>query len=151
MHIILHILFFKIKEENKQIISMASRKRTLDISSSASSTSTMSHSNADKKHKISKNSDNTTTKKATPLIDKIFDAEVSLLNGKPFSKKYYDILKQRRRLPVYDFLDEVHKQVTDNQVIVLEGQTGSGKSTLANALRTGAWPAVGCHCTNHKR
>ena len=129
MHVILHILFFKIKEENKQIISMASRKRTLDISSSASSTSTMSHSNADKKHKISKNSDNTTTKKATPLIDKIFDAEVSLLNGKPFSKKYYDILKQRRRLPVYDFLDEVHKQVTDNQVIVLEGQTGSGKTT----------------------
>ena len=79
---------------------MSSRKRTLDISSAASS-STIAHSKSDKKLKQSKGGD--TNKKATPLIDKIFDAEASLLNGKQFSKKYYDILEQRRRLPVYEF------------------------------------------------
>ena len=82
---------------------MSSRKRTLDISSAAPS-STIAQSKSDKKHKQSKGSD--ASKRATPLIDKIFDAETSLLNGKQFSKKYYDILEQRRRLPVYDFLDE---------------------------------------------
>ena len=104
---------------------MSSRKRTLDISSTASTTSeTTTTQSTEKKHKTGE-----TGKSTTPLVDSIFGAESSLLNGKPFSKKYYDILAQRRRLPVYDFLDEVHKQITDNQVIVLEGQTGSGKTT----------------------
>ena len=83
---------------------MSSRKRTLDISNSSASSSTSSstvHSNADKKHK--KMNGSNIGKKSTPLIDKIFEADANLLNGNTFSKKYYDILKQRRRLPVYDF------------------------------------------------
>ncbi len=49
--------------------------------------------------------------------------------GNAFSGRYYDILKKRKALPVYDFKDELIKQVRENQVIVIEGETGSGKTT----------------------
>ena len=49
--------------------------------------------------------------------------------GKPFSKNYYDILEKRKTLPVFQFLDQLLKLVTENPVLVVEGETGSGKTT----------------------
>ncbi|KAH8601438.1 P-loop containing nucleoside triphosphate hydrolase protein [Bisporella sp. PMI_857] len=50
-------------------------------------------------------------------------------NGKPLSKKYFNILKTRRDLPVHkqrqEFLDMFHKA----QILVFVGETGSGKTT----------------------
>lgn len=46
-----------------------------------------------------------------------------------FSARYYDILKKRQALPVYEFKDELLRKVKENQTIIVEGETGSGKTT----------------------
>ena len=49
--------------------------------------------------------------------------------GKPFSQKYYEILKQRQNLPVWEQRDAFFELIRKNQTIVLVGETGSGKTT----------------------
>jgi len=49
--------------------------------------------------------------------------------GEALSQRYYDILAKRKQLPVYDFREELVQTVTDNQVVIIEGETGSGKTT----------------------
>lgn len=49
--------------------------------------------------------------------------------GSSFSKRYYDILETRSKLPVWQHLDSLNTLLDDNQVIVVEGETGSGKTT----------------------
>ena len=44
--------------------------------------------------------------------------------GLPFSQKYYSILEKRCKLPVYQFKQELLKKVTENQCVVVEGETG---------------------------
>lgn len=56
-------------------------------------------------------------------------AGVNPLNGRPFTARYYEILKVRQQLPVYQFIGELTKKVRENQTIVVEGETGSGKTT----------------------
>ena len=51
------------------------------------------------------------------------------LNGKPYSRRYHDILKGRKELPVYGFLERLLDAVKHNQTVVVEGETGSGKTT----------------------
>lgn len=51
------------------------------------------------------------------------------LTGQPLSQRYYDILQKRQQLPVYEFKDELLRNVRENQVVVVEGETGSGKTT----------------------
>jgi HrpA-like RNA helicase len=50
--------------------------------------------------------------------------------SRPFSARYYDILRKRQQLPVYEFKDELIHKVMNNQVIIVEGETGSGKVSL---------------------
>lgn len=47
----------------------------------------------------------------------------------PYSEKYYSILKTRLKLPVYQFQQELLQVVSENQIVVVEGETGSGKTT----------------------
>jgi pre-mRNA-splicing factor ATP-dependent RNA helicase DHX15/PRP43 len=49
--------------------------------------------------------------------------------GLSYTQRYYNILKTRRTLPVYQFQDDLIKAVQDNQFVVVEGETGSGKTT----------------------
>jgi HrpA-like RNA helicase len=56
-------------------------------------------------------------------------SKINHLNGKEFSKRYHDILTARKKLPVWQFLDQLEKYVKENQVIIVEGETGSGKTT----------------------
>ena len=65
----------------------------------------------------------------TKATDLIFKSETNPLTNIPFSKRYYDILKERKKLPVYEFLDKLEEAVDKNQVIIVEGETGSGKTT----------------------
>ena len=51
------------------------------------------------------------------------------LNQKPLSRNYYDILRTRRSLPVFEFLDIFEDAYSKNSVIIVEGETGSGKTT----------------------
>lgn len=54
---------------------------------------------------------------------------VNPYTGRPYSKRYHEILEQRRGLPIYDARAELLKKLEENQVVVLEGETGSGKTT----------------------
>ena len=51
------------------------------------------------------------------------------LNQKPLSRNYFDILRTRRSLPVFEFLDIFEDAYSKNSVIIVEGETGSGKTT----------------------
>jgi len=48
---------------------------------------------------------------------------------KPFSDKFQGILKKRLMLPVWEYRKEFIKLTTENQCLVLVGETGSGKTT----------------------
>ncbi|KAK9481018.1 P-loop containing nucleoside triphosphate hydrolase protein [Lipomyces japonicus] len=50
-------------------------------------------------------------------------------NEKQLSKKYFDILKVRRNLPVHAQRDEFLKLYQSTQILVFVGETGSGKTT----------------------
>ena len=49
--------------------------------------------------------------------------------NRPYSSKYYDLLKQREELPVYKFKETLMSKILTNKVIIIEGETGSGKTT----------------------
>lgn len=49
--------------------------------------------------------------------------------GKPYSRRYYDILQKRRTLPAYQSRARLLELLKEKQVVVLEGETGSGKTT----------------------
>lgn len=48
---------------------------------------------------------------------------------KPHTPQYKKILEARKKLPVYTQMDEFMKIFSENQVIVMVGETGSGKTT----------------------
>ncbi|WJX26085.1 RNA helicase [Trifolium repens] len=50
-------------------------------------------------------------------------------NGKPYSRRYYDILDKRKTLPVWHQKDDFLQVLKDNQTLILVGETGSGKTT----------------------
>jgi pre-mRNA-splicing factor ATP-dependent RNA helicase DHX15/PRP43 len=54
---------------------------------------------------------------------------INMWTGKPYSAAYFEILRKRFLLPVYEFKDELQRKVMDNQVVIVEGETGSGKTT----------------------
>ncbi|KAG7136453.1 pre-mRNA-splicing factor ATP-dependent RNA helicase like protein [Verticillium longisporum] len=68
---------------------------------------------------------NTTAKQAAVVEDLTHNA----FTGKEHTKKYFDILRTRRDLPVHkqrqEFLDKYHS----TQILVFVGETGSGKTT----------------------
>ena len=69
------------------------------------------------------------------IKQQIFESRVNPLNGKPFSKQYFDILRSRRSLPVFEFLDIFESAYKKNSVIIVEGETGSGKTTQIPQVR----------------
>lgn len=46
-----------------------------------------------------------------------------------YSQRYYEILKKRVQLPVYEFREEFMQKAANHQVVIVEGETGSGKTT----------------------
>ncbi|CAG8478395.1 12462_t:CDS:1 [Acaulospora colombiana] len=57
------------------------------------------------------------------------EGEVNPFTNKPFGKRYYEILKNRRTLPVHAQRNEFLELVHNNQFVVFVGETGSGKTT----------------------
>jgi pre-mRNA-splicing factor ATP-dependent RNA helicase DHX15/PRP43 len=47
----------------------------------------------------------------------------------PYSPRYYEILRKRTQLPVFEFKQDLQDKVMANQVVIVEGETGSGKTT----------------------
>lgn len=79
---------------------------------------------------------------------------VNPLNNRPFSDHYFELLKTRRSLPVYQFIDLLQTAVKNNQVVVVEGETGSGKTTqIPSCLLEGGFnkPGYQVACTQPRR
>lgn len=49
--------------------------------------------------------------------------------GRPYSARYYDLLRVRRSLPVHEGRKRLLDCLAEKRVIILEGETGSGKTT----------------------
>ena len=49
--------------------------------------------------------------------------------GSPARNANRSIVEQRRSLPIYKLKDEFIKKITDNQIVIVVGETGSGKTT----------------------
>ncbi|GAB6033588.1 ATP-dependent RNA helicase dhx8 [Chamberlinius hualienensis] len=68
-------------------------------------------------------------------------------------KTQMSIIEQRQSLPIYKLKDELVKAVTDNQILVVIGETGSGKTTqITQYLAEAGYTARGkIGCTQPRR
>ncbi|KZV63050.1 pre-mRNA-splicing factor ATP-dependent RNA helicase PRP43 [Peniophora sp. CONT] len=64
-----------------------------------------------------------------PQVRKALEGDVNPFTKQPHTPQYKKILEARKKLPVYAQMDEFYKMFTDNQIIVMVGETGSGKTT----------------------
>eukprot|EP00672_Neobodo_designis_P022608 CAMPEP_0174830014 /NCGR_PEP_ID=MMETSP1114-20130205/2288_1 /TAXON_ID=312471 /ORGANISM="Neobodo designis, Strain CCAP 1951/1" /LENGTH=704 /DNA_ID=CAMNT_0016063797 /DNA_START=46 /DNA_END=2160 /DNA_ORIENTATION=- len=71
--------------------------------------------------------------------------------GRPFSRRYYDILKGRQKLPIYDAKEKIQKLVQSYQVTLLIGETGSGKTTQVPQFILDLNPEHMIACTQPRR
>jgi len=76
---------------------------------------------------------------------------VNPLTGTPYSRRYREIYEQRKKLPVWQFLDQFQKLVSENQVIVVEGETGSGKTTQVGGCRRRQHQILASHNGEHQQ
>jgi pre-mRNA-splicing factor ATP-dependent RNA helicase DHX15/PRP43 len=60
---------------------------------------------------------------------RVISPDINPLTGKDFSDRYYKVLDQRKKLPVWQHLSQLEKNVRENQITIVEGETGSGKTT----------------------
>ncbi|KAL2829928.1 P-loop containing nucleoside triphosphate hydrolase protein [Aspergillus cavernicola] len=60
---------------------------------------------------------------------KVEDNDFNPFTNRPFSSKYFSILKTRRDLPVHAQRDEFLRLYQESQILVFVGETGSGKTT----------------------
>ncbi|KAL3090174.1 hypothetical protein niasHS_006626 [Heterodera schachtii] len=51
------------------------------------------------------------------------------LTGRPYTQRFWDLLKKRMGLPVWDYREKFMELLNKNQCITLVGETGSGKTT----------------------
>ncbi|CAI7569490.1 unnamed protein product [Penicillium glandicola] len=63
------------------------------------------------------------------MAKKAEDGDINPFSGRPFSSKYFSILKTRRDLPVHTQRDEFLQLYQQSQILVFVGETGSGKTT----------------------
>ncbi|KAL7278102.1 hypothetical protein ACG7TL_008072 [Trametes sanguinea] len=60
---------------------------------------------------------------------KAMEGDVNPFTKRPHSAQYKKILEARKKLPVFAQMEDFLKMFTDNQIIVMVGETGSGKTT----------------------
>ncbi|KAL8705208.1 MAG: hypothetical protein Q9201_001664 [Fulgogasparrea decipioides] len=63
------------------------------------------------------------------MARKAEDGPNNPFSGELLSKKYFDILKSRRNLPVHAQRDEFLRMYQESQILIFVGETGSGKTT----------------------
>lgn len=62
------------------------------------------------------------------------NGDVNPWTQKKYSPMYYEILKKRLELPVWEQRNEFVETFKRNQSMVLQGETGSGKTTQARSI-----------------
>ncbi|CAG9326922.1 unnamed protein product [Blepharisma stoltei] len=59
----------------------------------------------------------------------LFEFKENPFTGKPYSNKYHRLVEERKHLPVCEALNKLENLLSEQQVIVIQGETGSGKTT----------------------
>ncbi|KAF5378123.1 hypothetical protein D9615_007544 [Tricholomella constricta] len=62
-------------------------------------------------------------------VRKAMGQDINPFTKQPLSAQYKKILEARKKLPVYAKMDEFFQMFSENQIIVMVGETGSGKTT----------------------
>ncbi|GLB45409.1 putative P-loop containing nucleoside triphosphate hydrolase protein [Lyophyllum shimeji] len=62
-------------------------------------------------------------------VRKAMEQGINPFTKQPLSAQYKRILEVRNKLPVYAKMDEFFQMFSENQIIVMVGETGSGKTT----------------------
>ncbi|KAK7014946.1 putative pre-mRNA-splicing factor ATP-dependent RNA helicase prp43 [Favolaschia claudopus] len=62
-------------------------------------------------------------------VRKALENDLNPFTKQAHSAQYKKILEARKKLPVYAQMDDFYKMFSDNQIIVMVGETGSGKTT----------------------
>lgn len=57
------------------------------------------------------------------------DLELNRFDGLPFSSRYYQLLRERRSLPVWGAKGPFEAALADNQLIIVSGTAKTGRST----------------------
>lgn len=65
----------------------------------------------------------------TPVEDEEDESTINKYTGKKYSKKYFEILAKRKELPAFEAKKDILRLVSENQILIVQGETGSGKTT----------------------
>ncbi|CAI2730665.1 unnamed protein product [Schistosoma spindalis] len=107
---------------------MSSRHR-IDIGESKPRRSRFSDGPDNHSRDRSRSPDNQVKLKQNASNKSPFTAQTNPYNGKSFSAKYFELLRKRIKLPVWEYKENFFQTLSENQVTVLVGETGSGKTT----------------------
>jgi pre-mRNA-splicing factor ATP-dependent RNA helicase DHX15/PRP43 len=78
------------------------------------------------------------------------EPSVNPYNRQQFSARYYQILARRKELPVWEHMQDFHRNMRDHNIIILVGETGSGKTTQIPQFALDAGYGKVC-CTQPRR
>ncbi|XP_066927052.1 putative pre-mRNA-splicing factor ATP-dependent RNA helicase PRP1 [Clytia hemisphaerica] len=106
---------------------MADRKRRLDVDGASSSYKKMKEQILQTTPKTSSSFSSIPAKIVSGYKENL--PPLNPMNQKPWSERFRTILKKRLNLPVWEYRDEFIKTCSENQCVVLVGETGSGKTT----------------------
>ncbi|CAF1213478.1 unnamed protein product [Rotaria sp. Silwood1] len=112
---------------------MSSRKQRVDIGSSPTPSSPSSASNKPKKRRFDDSSETDYFNNSNKTKDynnmSQTNTTVNRFTLQNYSQQYFELLKKRRQLPIWEYKEAFTATLEKNQVTVLVGETGSGKTT----------------------
>ncbi|XP_043918118.1 pre-mRNA-splicing factor ATP-dependent RNA helicase DHX15 [Protopterus annectens] len=91
-----------------------------------------------------------------PLKQAVIQQTINPFTNLPHTPRYYEILKKRLQLPVWEYKERFTDILTRHQSFVLVGETGSGKTTqipqwCVDYVRSLPGPKRGVACTQPRR
>lgn len=77
---------------------------------------------------------NSTGGPVLPIKQMAVHQQINPFTNLPHTPRYYEILKKRLQLPVWEYKDSFNDIIRRQQSFVLVGETGSGKTTQVSVL-----------------